>query len=255
VVTKKSSIVFLHGLGGSRADWAPVVALLPKSRKALAVDLPGAGAAEKPPKGYDPASLARWLASFLEKEKLDGVVLVGHSLGARVAGELAASEPSRLSGLVLVSPLGAVSYKLTDKLKWKAMSRRSILSAVPESSMRNASGYGFAVDGPGKKGFVERALASRTGKEGDAIARAVEGSVDGILEARPLAERLKGTTVPLLLVSGALDPLAPPEETKAILRARPDAKFELLTGLGHYPMLEDPPRIAKLIEEFVTRAK
>src|SRR5258706_15592440 len=63
VVTKKRPLVFLHGLGGSRADWAPVVSLLPKTRKAIATDLPGAGAAEKPPKGYDPASLARWLAS------------------------------------------------------------------------------------------------------------------------------------------------------------------------------------------------
>lgn len=247
----KTTLVLLHGLGGSKADWGAVAALLPKAWRTIVPDLPGAGEAEKPAKGYDPASYARWLAAFLEKEKAGAAVVIGHSLGARVAGELAASEPRRLSGLVLVSPLGAASYKLTEKLKWKAMSRRAILVSVPEASMRSASGYGFAVDGPGKKGFVERAMASRTGKDGDAVARAVEGSVDGILDATPLVERLKGTKTPLLLVAGALDPLAPPDATKAIANARPDARVEILTGLGHYPMLEDPPRVAKLIEGFV----
>src|SRR5437868_4456779 len=82
------------------------------------------------------------------------IALVGNSIGARVAGELAALQPERITALVLVSPLGAVSYSLAERLKWKAMSRRSIIQSVPEGSMRNASGYGFAVVGPGKTGFV-----------------------------------------------------------------------------------------------------
>ena len=40
--------------------------------------------------------------------------------------------------------------------------------------MRSASGYGFTVENAGKKGFIERALAARTGPEGAAVARAVE---------------------------------------------------------------------------------
>ena len=177
--------------------------------------------------------------------------VAGHSVGARVAGELLATEPGRVDFLVLVSPLGAVSYSLADKLKWKAMSRRSILQSVPESSMRSASGYGFAVDSPGKKAFVERALASRTGPEGAAVARAVEKTVDGVLGAPPLAERLKGTKAPLLILAGALDPLAPPEDSKELKETRPDATYVELTRLGHYPMLEDPRRVAETLRDFL----
>ena len=245
--------VFLHGLGGSRHDWDDALAKLGGSVEAVALDLPGAGDAEKPADGYDPASLARWLLDELRRRGLEKPALVGHSLGARVAGELAATAPQRVASLVLVSPLGAASYSLVEKLKWKAMSRRSILSSVPEAQMRSATGYGFARSGKGKSGFVERALASRTGKEAAAVARAVEKSVDGVLGAHPLAERLKGTPMPLLLVAGAEDPLAPPSRTRAILAARPDAQVVELPGIGHYPMLEDPAGFAKIVRAFLER--
>ena len=244
-------VVFLHGLGGTSLDWSDAVSALGAGFHAESIDLPGSPKGPKPLDGYDPGSLARWLSAQLFKDLKTRVALVGHSLGARVAGELAALQPERITALALVSPLGAERYSLTDKLKWKAMSRRAIIQSVPEASMRSASGYGFEVDGPGKKGFVERALAARTGKDADAVARAVEKSVDGILDAPPLAERLRTTKMPLLLVAGARDPLAPPASTKALLKARADARYEELAGLGHYPMLEDPPRVAKLLAAFL----
>jgi pimeloyl-ACP methyl ester carboxylesterase len=56
--------------------------------------------------------------------------------------------------------------------------------------------------------------------------------------------------MPLLLVSGALDPLAPPASTRAILKARPDARSFELKGIGHYPMLEDPEKVAQILADF-----
>jgi pimeloyl-ACP methyl ester carboxylesterase len=59
--------------------------------------------------------------------------------------------------------------------------------------------------------------------------------------------------MPLLLVSGAEYPLAPPEKTRAILKARADARHVELPGVGHYPMLEDPAAFAKVVKEFLAR--
>ena len=250
----KPIAVFLHGLGGSSADWTATAGKLGKSLDVRRLDLPGSAAGPHPKDGYDPASLARWVKVTLEGEKAKTFFLVGHSLGARIAGELAALEPGRVEALVLVSPLGAIGYGLAAKLKWKAMSRRSILQSVPEATMRNASGYGFGKAGPGKEGFVKRALAARTGPSGTDVAHAVEKSVDGILSAAPLLERLRGTSMPLLIVAGSEDPLAPPEQSRALLKARPDATFELLDGLGHYPMIEDPARFATCLKKFLARS-
>jgi pimeloyl-ACP methyl ester carboxylesterase len=247
----KPPLVLLHGLGGSAADWGDAAKLLAKHYDVHPLDLLGCGAAPKPAGGYDPVSLARYVENEMEGRGLPKAHVAGHSLGGRVAGELAAREPSRVLSLVLVNPVGAVSYGFVDRLKWKGMSRRSVLASVPDSSLRNASAYGFAVDSPGKRAFVERTVASRKGPEGAAVARAVEMSVDGVLDAPPLVERLRGTRMPLLVLAGAIDPLAPPEESRKLLGTRPDATFTLLQGLGHYPMLESPKRVADALHHFL----
>ncbi len=247
----KPPLVLLHGVGGSAADWDEAAKHLSRTFDVHALDLLGCGAAPKPAAGYDPVSLARYVENAMEERGLGRAHVAGHSLGGRVAGELAAREPSRVLSLVLVNPVGAVPYGFTDRLKWKAMSRRAVLTSVPDSSLRSASAYGFAVNSPGKAAFVERTVAARKGPEGPALARAVERSVDGVLEAPPLIERLRGTRTPLCILAGALDPLAPPEESRRLLLSRPDAWFELLPGLGHYPMLEDPRRFAETLRAFL----
>lgn len=247
----KGTLVLLHGLGGSSEDWLEAGKLLAKDFAVRALDLPGSPRSSRPATGYEPEPLARWVLDEVEKEP---VLLAGHSLGGRVAGEVAALAPDRVRALALVSPLGSAPYSLIDRLKWMAMSRRAVIESVPESSLRNAAGYGFSVDGPGRAGFVARTVAARTGPRREEVVLAIERLVDGVLAARPLAERLEGTSMPLLLVTGARDPLAPAEELRAILSARKDATFLELSGIGHYALLEDPPRLAATLRDFFTDA-
>src|ERR1035437_9668669 len=251
VKKSKGTLVLLHGLGGSSEDWAEVATLLAKDFTVRALDDPGSARSPRPGTGYQMEPLARWVLGKIGKEPM---FLAGHSLGGRVAGELAALAPGRVRALALVSPLGSAPYSLIDRLKWMAMSRRALLESVPGSSLKNAAGYGFAVHGPGRAGFVARTLAMRTGPARKDTAHAAEKYVDGVLAARPLAERLKRTSMPLLLVTGARDPLAPAEELRAILGARPDAALLELPGSGHYARLEDPPRLARALRDFFAAA-
>jgi pyruvate dehydrogenase E2 component (dihydrolipoamide acetyltransferase) len=246
----KRTLVLLHGLGGCSADWADAGVPLAKHFSIQALDLPGSFRGPQSPDGYGPEVLARWVIGALPDEP---VFLAGHSLGGRVAGEVAALAPDRVAALALVSPLGAAPYGFTDTLKWKAMSRRAVLESVPESSLRSAAAYGFEGDAPGKQAFVARAVEAQTGPAKREVATATEKSVDGVLGAPPLAERLKGTPMPLLVATGALDPLVPPNDARAILRARPDAVFLELPGRGHYALLEDPTRLAEVLRKFFAR--
>ena len=247
----KGSLVLLHGLGGSSEDWAEVAAALAKDFDVRALDLPGSVRGPRPGTGYEMEPLARWVLGEIGEEP---VLLAGHSLGGRVAGEAAALAPGRVRALALVSPLGSAPYGLTDRLKWIAMSRRAVIESVPETSLRNAAGYGFTASGPGRTGFVARTVAARTGPRRQEVVLAIEKLVDGVLAARPLAERLEGTSMPLLLVTGAGDPLAPAEELRAILSTRRDGKLLALPGIGHYALLEDPPRLAAALRDFFADA-
>lgn len=247
----KPTLVLLHGLGGCSADWTDAGVPLAKHFVIEALDLPGSFRNPKSAGGGDPEALALWVLDALHPGP---VFLAGHSLGGRVAGEIAALAPDRVAALALVSPLGAAPYGFTDTLKWKAMSRRAVLQSVPESSLRNAAAYGFEGDAPGKQAFVARAVEARTGPAGRDVALATEKAVDGVLGAPPLSERLAGTRMPLLVATGERDPLVPPRDARAILRARPDATFLELPGRGHYALLEDAALLADVLRKFFTRA-
>src|SRR5450756_2303906 len=105
----KGTLVLLHGLGGSSEDWAEVAMLLAKDFAVRTLDLPGSPRGPRPATGYAPEPLARWVLGEIGKEP---VLLAGHSLGGRVAGEVATLAPDRVRALALVSPLGSAPYGL-----------------------------------------------------------------------------------------------------------------------------------------------
>ena len=244
-------VVFLHGLGGSSADWGKLLEKLDGRYRTVVPELPGSSLAPARFASYRLDALAAWLADALAREGVGRAHLVAHSFGGRLAGELVARAPDRFASLLLVAPLGAAGYSLIDRLKWKAMSRTTILRSVPEAQMRRALSYGFVVDGPGKAGFVERALAARTGPQGALTAEAIERCVDGVLESPPLTDRLRTSTLPLGVVTGGKDPLVPSGEAEEIAKARKDVQLFKLPGQGHYPMLDDPKGMARLVERFL----
>ena len=84
-------IVFLHGLGDGADVWRPVMRNWPDGPvTSIAIDFPGHGGTEfHDPKDYSVPKFARWLADVLARNGIRNPVLVGHSMGARVALEAA----------------------------------------------------------------------------------------------------------------------------------------------------------------------
>lgn len=96
--TSPAKVVALHGWARTRSDWNATL----QGYDALALDLPGFGAAPPPEEGWNTAEYAEWLREVLaDTDELDRPVLVGHSFGGRIAVRLAASAPELLRGIVL----------------------------------------------------------------------------------------------------------------------------------------------------------
>lgn len=101
-------IVFLHGLGDGADVWRPVMKAWPEGPiTAIAVDFPGHGGSDfQDPQHYSVPHFAKWLANALARNGIRNPVLVGHSMGGRVALEAAFSgmiEPAHMV-VVDVSP-------------------------------------------------------------------------------------------------------------------------------------------------------
>lgn len=108
-------LVFVHGLGGSAAQFQPLLASLTHNSSCLAVDLPGCGLSELAPtawEAYTNDALVELLQTIVDgyrdKKAGQGVVLISHSMGSSLSARLASPGSSRLAehvvGLVAICP-------------------------------------------------------------------------------------------------------------------------------------------------------
>ena len=96
-------ILFVHGLSYFSYDWLTVAAALGADRECAAVDLRGFGDSDRSPaRDYSVPSMAQDLACLLDHLGWKRAVVLGHSMGGRSSAYLAAKQPRRVAGLMLV---------------------------------------------------------------------------------------------------------------------------------------------------------
>ncbi len=96
------TIVLIHSIGGSRADWSAVAPRLAEHHRVVLVDLPGHGRSPAPASKPSVADASAALARTLSKMKIERAVLVGHSYGALVALQTALDRPKSVAAVVVV---------------------------------------------------------------------------------------------------------------------------------------------------------
>src|ERR1043165_1855385 len=98
----KPALVFVHGFACSLDDWAPQIAHFHKTHEVIACDLRAHGRTPGRPRECSIEHYGGDVAALVNNLDLEGVVLVGHSMGCRVVLEAARLVPKRVSAVVLV---------------------------------------------------------------------------------------------------------------------------------------------------------
>lgn len=93
--------VFLHGLMGYALNWRKIIQSLEKTERVLVYDQRGHGKSMKPLTGYNREDYADDLYLILQELKWESIILVGHSMGGRVALNFAARYPEKVSKLII----------------------------------------------------------------------------------------------------------------------------------------------------------
>jgi pimeloyl-ACP methyl ester carboxylesterase len=124
-------LVLLHGIGSGAASWVHQFEALSTTRRVLAWDAPGYGASTPvvpaSPKADDYAEVLR---GWLDTLGIEHCVLVGHSLGAIIAGAFASANPQRVAGLLLLSPAGGYGAAAADVRTSKRDQRLAMLAEL-----------------------------------------------------------------------------------------------------------------------------
>jgi pimeloyl-ACP methyl ester carboxylesterase len=108
-------VVLLPGTNFTSCTWLDVIDTLAAKRRVLAVDLPGQPGLSAPARPREPAAYGQWLPTVLSELGLTDAVLVGHSLGGRIA-LLGASQGPPVSSLALFNPAGLTRLRVTARV-------------------------------------------------------------------------------------------------------------------------------------------
>jgi pimeloyl-ACP methyl ester carboxylesterase len=239
------AVVLLHGYSASIEWWEKVAPVLAAHGRVIAVDLVGHGGSEAPTDAapYHADSQADAVHRALQALGVRQAVLVGHSMGGKVAAALAAKYPEMVERVVVsdtpaADDLAAMPL-LGQMVCWPVvgpvMDRFRGVDAITDSSLQT----GFAADFPVPQ-FAHRSLEQLT----------YAGVCDSKAGGRPVAETLTRLGKPVLVLWGDRDVLTPtgPNVARYTAAGLPP---HIIEGSGHSPMVEKPDQFLSAISDFV----
>jgi pimeloyl-ACP methyl ester carboxylesterase len=241
-------VLLVAGYGVDASGWRRQVEDLRRDHAVVTYDHRGIGASAPLTGPVTMAELADDARSLLAGLARGPAVVVGASMGAAVALELALARPDMVRGLVLVTPAFARDARLEAVLRsWRdhdaPASEARIRTLLPWFLGRDLLAH------PGRRAAAAAALRAMAANTPAAALRAHADALLAWLGTR--AEDLAGLGAPTLVVAGGDDVLTPPAQAEALVRGLPHARLEILAGTGHAVQIERAEHLNGLVREFV----
>jgi pimeloyl-ACP methyl ester carboxylesterase len=241
---KLPTVVFLHFWGGSSRTWSLVGPIVAQTYPTACIDFRGWGQSTGPKDvdAYSISALAGDVKVVLESLHLEAVVLVGISMGAKVAQLLATSLPAYLvRGLVLASPAPPTPLVLPPEAREQQMhaydnadSAEFVAKNVLTESFRSRDLPDFVID--------DMLRGNRWARE----------AWPAYAMAEDVSEAVGRIAVPVLVLAAEKDVVEPLERVRVEVCDRiPGARMEVVSGSGHLSPLDAPEGIAQHILGFI----
>lgn len=240
-------VVLLHAFPLSSAMWLAQREGLAHSCRVITPDLRGFGGSRLGEDAPSIDAMADDVAGLLDEEGIERAVVGGQSMGGYVTMAFCRRHPDRVLGVILADTKAGA-----DSPQAKA-NRERVAEAVL------ADGTGVLVE------EVLPTLIGATTKERRAM---VFGRIRGLVQAAPpgavawaqraMAGRpdsfdtLRALKVPVLVVVGAEDELAPPAEAEAMARAVPEGRLAVIPEAGHLSAVEQPEAFNAAVAAFIS---
>ena len=237
-------VVILHGLFGSATNWRRIAEGLSDQRRIFSVDLPNHGESPWIDDMSYPAQAAL-LADFLSGEVPESPILIGHSMGGKIAMTLALQHKILLGAIVVVD-IAPTAYPHSHEPLVEAMKSLDLAAirnrrdaemqlekAIPEKALRQ---------------FLLQNLRSTSGGLRWRINLEVIHRQMGALTGFDVAAA--PCDVPSLFIYGNQSDYVTPKTTPAILKHFPKARLVALEGAGHWLHAQEPQRFIQAFQEF-----
>jgi pimeloyl-ACP methyl ester carboxylesterase len=245
----REAVVYVHGNPGSRLDFRDLVVRTGGFARAISPDMPGFGDSDKPhPRDfrYGVMSLGLHLARLLEQLGVERAHFVGHDFGGPFAIGAALQRPA------LAASMSFINTGVLRGYRWHKWARIWRTPIVGELSMLLSTESRF------KRGFrrlppefvdqMWRHFDRRTRRAILALYRNTETK-----DLSTIIPTLRALRLPSIVVWGVHDPYIPVEFADRSKEAFPDAEVHLIRNAGHWPFIDRPEEVARILLPFLRR--
>jgi pimeloyl-ACP methyl ester carboxylesterase len=242
---KALALVFLHYFGGSDREWDGLTAAMRDKHPCLALNLRGHGG-KGDGDGYERGidALVYDAAAEIEEARLSHYVVVGHSMGGKVALALTARQPEGLRGLFLLAPSPPTPKPISDRDRAESLASWGDREASRICLQRITN---LPITAEAATRFTEDNLRTteavwswwyRTGSRED------------------ISDRMTEIIVPVSVIAGSEDSVISPEVQKSeTASALADSRLNLIPGAGHLLTDEAPHSVEAVLRQFLAVTK
>lgn len=233
------NLLFLHGWGNAASFWGDMIGRLDLGDlRCVAPSFRGHGGSDKSESGYTHERFARDMFAVADAVGAEKLVLVGFSMAGKFAAYMAAVEPERVVGQVLIAPAGPAELPVPRALfdPWLAA------APYPEKFKEVLAPFVKIPLRPDLLDLYCRNVALSC--------RAAQVGTIEMFAYTSIVEKARLVKAPTLVVGGIFDPIVTPDYLRKEFAVIPGARIALL-NCGHETPMEMPVETAGMIEAFL----
>jgi pimeloyl-ACP methyl ester carboxylesterase len=252
-------VVLIHGMLNSSSHWQSVAMNLARDHTVIAPDLIGHGDSAAPRGDYSLGAHAASIRDLLAAIGIDRASVVGHSLGGGVAMQFFYQFPQRIERLALISS-GGLGREVSPMLRTAALPGMSwLLSLTIQPRLLgtlSTTGQRLRARGRGGGVYMQAIARALQPLESAGARQAFLHTLRAVIDVH--GQRVSATdrlylleTMPTMIVWGERDNTIPLAHGRLAHDAIPGSIFRTLPDAAHFPHLEDPDGLSRLLREFI----
>jgi pimeloyl-ACP methyl ester carboxylesterase len=251
---EREAVVFVHGNPGSSTDWTALVDATGELGRAVAMDMPGFGKADKPRDfDYQVSAYADFLQGALMELQIERVHLVLHDFGGPFGLFWGLQHPQAWASVVLINIGVMPGYE------WHTMARRwrtPVLGELTQAWIPRA-GWRRAMQKANPKGlpaeFVDKMYDDYDHATRRAVLKLYRATPDPGSTAVELGAAMAELHKPALVIWGAKDPFIAVEFAERQREFFEVEDVAILQESGHWPFQDDPQRVTQTVLPFLRK--
>jgi pimeloyl-ACP methyl ester carboxylesterase len=255
------AIFILHGLYGMSDNWVTIAKELSTEFTVYLIDLRNHGRSPHC-KEHDYESMCYDIKEIVEDEKLEKVILLGHSMGGKTAMLYTMMFPEDLAGLIVVD-IAPVNYSSVDSYNHEVIMHLNIvhtLLSIDLTGFKSRVEIDDELEKNIKDSAVRQFLMKNVHRHHDGTfcwkfnIEAISNSLPKIMgfiseEKFAVQDYLKD--MPVLFIKGGKSNYIIPDYYQVIKKAFPNAIIETISNTGHWVHAEQPMKFIQLVKAFL----